>query len=246
MFIAIACFGVSAAAQTPQAGSLAPVDRRVEDLDPLSTSLRRVEPGLWQEGQGSRVYRTADGKLVYLSGGIRAQYDRSRYVKDRQGKILQGIPENTVFHIGRPTAAEGRLLRQTHSNPVDPGKTALTVERRIRRSVDGSGDGAVNGRWQPEKPVLDRAATDRPSAKGSMDETLRDPDQPDPPDRPTPHAYRQQRSRLVKGLFRSLDRLTDVKTDPAQKNQKPGHQEATSSEPPADKTAPKKQDAERL
>ena len=105
-----------ARAQTLVQQGYRPVEQIVEDIDLLSTSYRRVEPGLGaQGGADTRVYRHINrpGKLYYIAPGITAEYDRSSYswfrIDKKEWKLFQLIPPNTVFHVGPPPAAEPPL-----------------------------------------------------------------------------------------------------------------------------------------
>ena len=128
-----------------------------------------------------------------------------------------GIPENTVFHIGRPNIRK-RPGRAAASQTAETGEPALTAERRVRSRVDGSVNQAVDARWQPKPPSAANAAVQPEQVTVSRAETAPDPAQAD---RPTHQAYRNQRSRLLKDLFLSLDRLTAPKKAPPRKQTKP-------------------------
>jgi hypothetical protein len=113
-------------AQTLTDRGYQPVDQITEDIDPLSRSLRRLDPGLAEQGgPASRVYRRAGHphKLYYVEQGFTAEYDRSSYswfrVTKKEWKLFQLIPPNTVFHLGLPRAqpqdppARPNLLRES-------------------------------------------------------------------------------------------------------------------------------------
>ena len=71
-----------AAAQ--QAGTPEALDQMIEDVNPLSTSLRNVEFGLREPNSFDQVMRIGgpDGKLMRVQGALFALFDQSVYVSD--------------------------------------------------------------------------------------------------------------------------------------------------------------------
>ncbi len=136
--------GTSARAQTLQERGYTPVEQTHEDVDLLARSLQQQEPGLAATGEHHNVFKplTGDRRLYYIGQGVIAQFDRSEYYLHRKAGVLQGIPPNTVFHIGLPkqtppsdqvlpTAPDNRVARridarvQAKVNPVHPRTRAL-------------------------------------------------------------------------------------------------------------------------
>jgi hypothetical protein len=169
--------------------SLEPIERRIDDTDPLRISLRQVERGLGHQGEGSRIYRTSNGQFVYMSGGIWAQYDQSRYVKGRKGKIHLGIPANTVFYIGPPRG------QPTPPKPVTP-EPALTTQNRVTGQVDGGVGHAVDAVWRPTPVQLRAGQYHVPRTRGAVGAW---------------EIYRQQRVELVQNVFEAIDKAVDPK-----------------------------------
>ncbi len=88
------------------------VEPGVQDVGPLSESLRRVEPGLHDPGF-ERVYRLEAGaaapgaprppaRYMRVQGALHAVFPESVYVRDREGRRVAVVPANTVFMIGEP------------------------------------------------------------------------------------------------------------------------------------------------
>lgn len=131
---------------TPQQQGYEPVEQLVGDVDPLHTSMRRVESGLWEYGQGSSVFRQSgrsgqDQRLYFVTQGYTASYDRSQYFagESRRGElfIFQEVPPNTVFHIGLPQR------EASPPQPPAPHQVTAQVDRRVngqpsRRPADSN------------------------------------------------------------------------------------------------------------
>jgi len=83
---------------------LEPVDQAIEDISVLSTSLRRVEPGLQQPNDFSRVYRLRGSRdrFMRVQGGLYAVFPESVYGATKEGQLRALIPHDTMFHIGPP------------------------------------------------------------------------------------------------------------------------------------------------
>jgi len=92
---------VSGAAPTAAQPVRDPVDEGFADVGPLSSSLRRVEPGLRQAEGFERVFRMpgAEQGFYRRQGGTTAVFDRSDYVATPSGTVPI-VPPGTVFHIG--------------------------------------------------------------------------------------------------------------------------------------------------
>jgi len=103
----LACVTVAASAQDrqdlrfdlQQGNERRPLEQGVEDVGPLSTSLRRVERGLDLTSDFSRVYPVPGhpGLLMRTDGGIYAVFRQSVY-----SEAGAEIPAGTVFYIGEP------------------------------------------------------------------------------------------------------------------------------------------------
>jgi len=132
---------VHAGAQTMEDRGYRPVDQLYEDVDPMQRSLRRRDAGLHTTGERQNVFRPsrstrggAPARLLFVSEGVVAEYDRSIYAFDlRSRRAMPVIPPNTVFHIGVPPA-EG-LGRVTDTSgeaghPADAGETPAQLRRR--------------------------------------------------------------------------------------------------------------------
>lgn len=92
-------------AQAPPASRTppTPLDQSVADTGPLSTSLRKLDPGLQQPAGFDDVYVVPgrDDLLMRIDGGVVAVFPRSTYMRTRQG-TLPLIPPGTTFYIGIP------------------------------------------------------------------------------------------------------------------------------------------------
>ena len=79
------------------------VDEGAEDQTPLSVSLRQRELGLQSATEFNHVYRVPgrDDLFMRVDGGLYAVFERSFYVPFPAG-VFPVVPNNTVFHIGRP------------------------------------------------------------------------------------------------------------------------------------------------
>lgn len=102
------------------ASALRPVDQAVADLDPLATSLRRVEVGLGRDGQQASLFEVAPPPghvhhvpVYYRIGpGFVTRVNRMDYLVRRgrrelamneapfmDGEFIELIPANTVFEL---------------------------------------------------------------------------------------------------------------------------------------------------
>ncbi|MHC4785535.1 MAG: hypothetical protein ACYTE6_06175 [Planctomycetota bacterium] len=110
---------------------LEPVDQAIEDVSVLSTSLRRVEPGLLQPNDFSRVYRVHGRRDLFMrqQGGLYAVFPASVYGSTKEGKLQALIPHDTMFHIGPPP------LLNSEPPPAAPRPGGL-VQGRIDLKID--------------------------------------------------------------------------------------------------------------
>lgn len=101
-------YGPLAWGQTLEERGFEPVDQTVDDVDPLATTMRRVEPGFRHDlGQEANVFQhhsdelgAADDSTYYLIiPGVVATFDRSEYAITRKGKTLQLTPPNLVYRL---------------------------------------------------------------------------------------------------------------------------------------------------
>ena len=150
-----------------QTGDLKPLDQTVEDISPLSISLRHIERGLREPSAFDQVYRVPDRDdlLMRIEGGIYAVFPQSMYTQGENG-TLPLIPAGTVFHIGYPDlerfgqveASTGRGEGRVGDDPYD-GRINLRVDPRrgrqagVRRTVLGTSTVSVRGlgRQRPER-----------------------------------------------------------------------------------------------
>lgn len=162
----------SASAQSPTQRGFEPVEQQVEDTDPLSRSLRRVEPGLINNtGQDSRVFRKKGGegqqggqgpgsspRYYYIGRGVVAEFDRSEYVRfGRQGEyVAETIPPNTVFHIGYPPDREQTGNAEQQGSNGGEAPSPRRIDARVQpggigmeASTDGSGTRSIGPLHSP-------------------------------------------------------------------------------------------------
>ena len=150
-----------------QTGDLKPLDQTVEDISPLSRSLRQIERGLREPSAFDQVYRVPDRDdlLMRIEGGIYAVFPQSMYTQGENG-TLPLIPAGTVFHIGYPDLERlGRVDASTRQvegrvgdDPYD-GRINLRVDPRrgrqagVRRTMLGTSTVPFRGlgRQRPER-----------------------------------------------------------------------------------------------
>jgi hypothetical protein len=100
-------------AESPQAPVPGPaLDQAVEDVSPLSVSLRVVDPGLRQPAAFDQVYQVPGSprRLMRMDGGLAAVFGRSVYVRDRRGRMQPVVPNDTVFLIAPLPAPDPRAV----------------------------------------------------------------------------------------------------------------------------------------
>lgn len=150
----VCLLGMAPLATAQNQPTLVPVDRAVADLDPLSTSLRRVDPGLRiNGGEHSVLFQpapdynpqpwlaTPNQQPVYyrVGQGFQAKIDRPQYLfSSNSALILELIPPNTTFilePIPQPTPPPtpagvnpqlGTPLDTRISNRIDPNAAPTT------------------------------------------------------------------------------------------------------------------------
>ena len=147
---------LSAAAQTLEQQGFKPIDPLIDDVDPLSISLRQHSLELKNDGGGKQRYfrrtipgdpltgRQSKSKIYLIDRGVVAEFDRSDYALGDKGRVFSLIPPNTVFHLGIPkeeTAPKTphlppppeminrRINREISSNPRTPRLLASNVNR---------------------------------------------------------------------------------------------------------------------
>lgn len=131
------------------------VDEGVADLSPLSVSLRIRETGLHAATNFNQLFRVPgrEDLLMRVDGGLYAVFDQSFYVQF-PGGAFPVVPNNTVFHIGRPsldtlgrtlTIEEPRVGLGAHQllqinlvkNRVGPVAMNLSVDDEIAPEILG-------------------------------------------------------------------------------------------------------------
>ncbi len=133
-----------AAAQ--EAGTPEALDQMIEDVNPLSTSLRNVEFGLREPNSFDQVIRIGGpgGKLMRVQGALFALFDQSVYVT--KGKAVHTeIPGGTVFWIGEPPSDASA------EPPPEPRRYSGRIETIIAPLRFGNG---------PRAPEQERASSD--------------------------------------------------------------------------------------
>lgn len=109
-----------------------PLDQGIEDVGPLSTSLRIVEPGLDPFNGFRRVFVVPGrpGLLMRVEGALYAVFPRSFYA----GTGAQ-IPMGTVFHIGPPVMLDDQAVASGY-HLVVRGGTGNSPRARARNRAD--------------------------------------------------------------------------------------------------------------
>lgn len=104
---------------------LIPVDRGIEDINPLGVSLRQLPPEFRLDNDWEQVYvsRVDPSRFVRVHGALHAVFPRSQYVSTRDG-VRSQTPPGTVFYIGPPAP---ELL------PVPSLAAELTEPSSVRR-----------------------------------------------------------------------------------------------------------------
>lgn len=124
------------AQQEPLHG-LQPVDQRVADNGPLSTSLRWVQYGLREPYSFSELYQLPIGQkdFVRRNAGLWAVFPRSLYIGTDDG-VYSSVPAGTVYYIGGPKDVITRIA-EIQAPFVLPGHVDLTriEESRIQATL---------------------------------------------------------------------------------------------------------------
>lgn len=122
------------------------LDAGIEDINPLSVSLRHVETGLGQPRGFEDVYQVPGRSdlLMRASGALYAVFPYSVYAAYR-GRQVPQIPASTVFQIGdiplertEPRATEPGTIRSgAEWTPIHSGSRVLPIdERRLAELLD--------------------------------------------------------------------------------------------------------------
>lgn len=146
-------------AQVPE--EFQPVDQAVEDLDPLATSLRRVEKGLRYDGEHTNLFKVfeldagPDSQPTYyrIGPGVTARVHRLDYlvrtgekglalnIKTRlDGEFIELIPADTVFEL---RSLEELIPDEAWAEEIAPPSRHY-IDARIDCRVEGYFDGAMN------------------------------------------------------------------------------------------------------
>lgn len=146
---------LAAQAQSNPAGT--PVDQAVGDLDPLSRSLRRIEPGNAQFDYDSAMRRFDDNSPYARMGGD------WRYVYEAPG--MRALISRPDYIVVRPDEPDGRARNKTPGidggfKPVIPPNTVFDLTprptTRVVRPEDDPNwvDRRVDTRLAPVRPVM--------------------------------------------------------------------------------------------
>lgn len=104
LLIAAAMVAAASSQTTAQPTALTPVEQSVEDVSPLSASLRQLEPDFSVPQRFDRVYTSPDfpGMYLRINGALTAVFPQSEYVQSGD-EMTPILPRNTEFFIGRPS-----------------------------------------------------------------------------------------------------------------------------------------------
>jgi len=118
----------AAAGQTSM--GLEPIDQTIADVSVLSMSLRKIEPGLRQPNDFSRVFRIPGKHDMFMrqQGGLYAVFPESVYGVDKKGNVQAVIPNDTMFYIGRPPMLDAE---PTPDDPPAGGLRQGRIDLRI-------------------------------------------------------------------------------------------------------------------
>ena len=159
---------------------LTPLDARVDDVSPLSTSFKVEYPGLEMPSGFSSVYRVPGDpdRMMRVNGGLRAIFSQSVYQSSAFGSFPL-IPASTIFQIG-----ESAVLPEER-----PVSEKQTVESPDYEGMARAGFGYVpdasprSDGPATESSQLPRFVTDADYRRRRLAEILRahvDSDSPDP------------------------------------------------------------------
>lgn len=118
-----------------------PLDAAIEDVGPLSFSLRRVEGGLQQPSGFDQVYRLPNSdRLARTNGALHAVFPRSLYASTQEGEVPL-IPAGTTFYIGEPSeirelrgpdsALSGSDFREAHLSAAQQHRVSLRSSAQV-------------------------------------------------------------------------------------------------------------------
>ena len=151
---------VMAVAQTSE---FVPVDQAVGDLDPLSTSLRRVNVGLRSDGEHTSLFqfdRYADQlwfgahSISAIGSGTTSQLAYYRVAPGFQAvvdRVDYAVPVGqNSFRFNVPPVRDNQFIELTPANTVfvltPPAPVTPTFDYRIDRRIDGRIDLRIDGR----------------------------------------------------------------------------------------------------
>ena len=100
-------------AQQEQLHGLLPVEQRVADNGPLSTSLKWVQYGLREPYSFSELYQLPVGQKSYVrrNAGLWAVFPRSLYMPSEEG-VVASVPAGTMYYIGGPAEVLPSIANQ--------------------------------------------------------------------------------------------------------------------------------------
>jgi len=106
-------FSPMASAQQEPLHGLQPVEQRVADNGPLSTSLKWVQYGLREPYSFSELYQLPVGQRNYVrrNAGLWAVFPRSLYMPSEEG-VVASVPAGTMYYIGGPTEVLPKIASQ--------------------------------------------------------------------------------------------------------------------------------------
>ncbi len=150
-----------------------PVDQAVGDLDPLTSSMRVIQPGLRTIGEQTSLFRVETDAVtgltlnktsyVRVGTGFRARYDRPDYlvIVDRRhfdrniaprfdGEFVELVPPNTVYDL-TPLPSVTTTPAVSKFAAVGP-RIDPRIDGRIYTGVSGrvyAGDGRIRPSLRP-------------------------------------------------------------------------------------------------
>lgn len=143
LFLAAACPilgapAIARAADEPTAPAppptLRPIEQGVADRDPLSTSLRIIQPGLDEPSGFDQVFEVPGhpGLLMRRDGALSAVFTRSEYTKTKRNIVVL-VPAGTVYYIG-DVVAQLDAAKTTAPTPAasDPSLASPSTAAPIR------------------------------------------------------------------------------------------------------------------
>lgn len=146
------------------------LDPGLEDVGPLSTSLRVLDWGLPGGDEFDRVYQVPGRPelLMRVSGGLHAVFPRSTYAGTDLGPVPT-VPAGTIFYIGDPVDEEGAL--ELESVEDWPGRVSLRVTpERLRAEAEHERTGRATTLFR-QNPI-DSIAREGPYRRQRLTELL--------------------------------------------------------------------------